>query len=201
VVSRRAFIVDTETTSLAPDYDGGTGVIWELAAVERGTGKQWLWRMEPDLAKADPGALRVNRYYERTRLMKHVDGRVHDLAGRAMTRSAPWTDPKALAPVIARLLDDATVICAVPTFDGPFLASFLRAYGHAPTWHYRMRDFGSMAWGWLEGRPGTENLPLDAGTDDFARALGVDPDQFDRHSALGDCLLLNACIDVMEGGE
>ena len=90
-MSRRQVILDCETTSLEPDYDGGTGTIWELACIERDTGTSHLWRMEPDLSKADPGALRVGKFYERTRMMKRVDGRVHDLAGRnrSSSRSAP----------------------------------------------------------------------------------------------------------------
>jgi hypothetical protein len=40
---------------------------------------------------------------------------------------------------------------------------------------------------------------MDAGTDDFARALGVDPGQFERHSALGDCRLAGLMLDIIEG--
>lgn len=209
-MSRRQMILDCETTSLNPDYEDGTGVIWELACIERDTGTEHLWRMEPEPDKADPGALTVGKYYKRTARMKHVDHRVHDLAGRNLDRSAPWTQPKSLAPVLARLLDDVTLIIAVPTFDDPYLKAFLRAYGQAPTWHHRARDIGSMAYGYLraclalgvEGRDAALGVPdTDAGTDDFARALGVDPDQFERHSALGDCRLVGAMLDVIEGAQ
>ena len=106
------------------------------------------------------------------------------------------------------MLDGATILCANPAFDTGFLAALLNKHGHAACWHYRLRDIGSMAYGYLsaclalgvEGRDAALGLPgIDAGTDDFARALGVDPDRFERHSALGDCHLLAAMLDVIEG--
>jgi hypothetical protein len=65
-----------------------------------------------------------------------------------------------------------------------------------------------MAYGYLsaclalgvEGRDAALGVPdMDAGTDDFARALDVDPGQFERHSALGDCRLAGLMLDIIEG--
>lgn len=209
-MTRRTLIVDTETTSLEPDYETGTGVIWELATVEHASGEAHLWRMEPKLALADPGALRVGKYYERTAGMLHhsIDSHSpspspHDLASHGPGVSAYWSVPAVLAPEVARLLDDVTIVGANPAFDAGFLTAFLRHHGQAPTWHYRLRDIGSLAYGWLKGRKrGDEWVPaFDASTDDFARALGLNPDRQDRHSALGDCLLAGAMLDVITGGK
>jgi DNA polymerase III epsilon subunit-like protein len=121
---------------------------------------------------------------------------------------AYWSAPRKLAPILARLLDGATIVAANPTFAAGFLTALLRKHGQAATWHYRLRDIGSMAYGYLsaclalgvEGRDAALGVPsIDASTDDFAKALGVDPDQFERHSALGDCRLLAAMLDVIEG--
>jgi hypothetical protein len=205
---RRHFVVDCETTSLTPDHFGGTGMIWELALVNRDDGTEYLYRMEPNLAKADPGALRVGRYYERTAKMKHRDHLAHDISKTPASRGGYWSNPCAVSVLLARMLDDATLIAAVPTFDAGFMADMLRAFGQAPTWHYRLRDFGSMAYGYLsaclalgaEGRDAALGVPaLDAGTDEFAAALGVDVGKFERHTALGDCRLVCAGLDVMEG--
>lgn len=209
-MTRRCVILDTETTSLTPQYETGTGVIWELAVMERGSAcgcRPFLWRMKPDLAKADPAALAVGRFYERTADMCKdcTPKRAHDLTLPLGPRDKPeWSSPEALAADTARLLDGATIIAANPTFDAGFLAAFLRHHGQAPTWHYRLRDIGSMAHGWLHGYDNARDRrasrpPIDASTDDFARALGVDPDSFERHSALGDCRLVAAMFDAIEG--
>jgi hypothetical protein len=205
---RRQIIADCETTSLAADYASGRGVIWELALIERDTGREHLWRMKPDLAKADPGALTVGRYYERTAGMCKICGspdRAHDLAQVPPLRhdSPEWSSPSAVAAEVAPLLHDVTLIAANPAFDAGFLAAFLNHYGQAATWNYRLRDIGSMAWAWLQGGHLPHHLAtpaMDAGSDDFAAALGVDPAGFERHSALGDCRLVAAMLAVIEDG-
>ena len=206
-MTRPQVIVDTETTSLTPDYLSGKGVIWELALIERDCDAERLYRMEPDTALASQAALAVGRFDERTAQMKHsltagtdYDSGVTDIA---WTGYQLWSRPADLAPHVAGLLDGATVIAANPTFDAGFLAAFLAAYGCEPKWHYRLRDIGSMAWAWLQAHHLPHHLStpaMDASTDDFARALGVDPESFDRHTALGDCRLIAAMLRVMEGG-
>jgi hypothetical protein len=203
-MTRPQMILDTETTSLAANYETGSGVIWELAVIERGSGAQHLWRMKPDLALADPASLTVGRYYERTSKMctRCRPDRARDLTNRLEAEEPEWSDPEALAADVARLLADVTLIAANPAFDAGFLAAFLRRYGQAPAWHYRLRDIGSIAYGYLYGAdfPGYKVPPIDASTDELARGLNVDPDDFERHSALGDCLLLAAMLDAIEGG-
>jgi DNA polymerase III epsilon subunit-like protein len=212
-MTRRRIIVDAETTALEPDYATGRGVIWELAAIELDgpiATAEHIWRMKPDLAKADPGALRVGKYYERTAAMcwECRPSGVYDLAGVTDDDRPHWSGPSAVAAEVARLLDDATIIGANPAFDALFLTGFLRSNGQAPTWHYRLRDIGSIAHGYLRacaalampGRDAAMGVPaFDASTDEFARALGVDPGKFERHSALGDCRLAAAMLAVVEG--
>jgi hypothetical protein len=160
--------------------------------------------MKPDLARADPGALSVGRFYERTKGMCACRPvRAWDLVKLIPGWDLEWSEPAALAAVIAPLLDNVTLVAANPAFDAGFLAAFLRANGHAPTWHYRLRDIGSMAWARLQAHHLPHHLdapPMDAGTDDLARAMGIEPEGFERHSALGDCHLVAAMLDVIEGG-
>jgi hypothetical protein len=206
-VTRPQIIVDCETTSLTPDYVTGGGVIWELALIERDCGAERLYRMEPDTARADQAALAVGRFDERTGDMSHYAhaGGPHDsgVTDIAWTGYQTWSRPADLAPHIAGLLDGATLIAANPTFDANYLSAFLAAYDCNPApWHYRLRDIGSMAWAWLQAHHLPHHLatpPMDAGTDDFARAIGIDPDEFERHSALGDCRLVEAMLRVIEG--
>jgi hypothetical protein len=205
---RPQIVIDSETTSLFPDYAAGSGVIWELALIERDCGAERLYRMEPDTTLADQTALAVGRFDERTKAMKHsliaggsdYDGGVTDIA---WTGFQLWSNPADLAPHVGALLDEATLIAANPAFDAGFLAAFLAAYDCEPKWHYRLRDIGSMAWAWLQAHHLPHHLAtpaMDASTDEFARAMGVDPDEFDRHTALGDCRLVDAMLRVMEGG-
>jgi DNA polymerase III epsilon subunit-like protein len=203
---RRQIIIDTETTGLSPEIHE----VWELGAIELSDGQrtEHLWRMKPELEAADPGALQVGGYYERTSGMWEPLGSPHacDLARKDENH---WSDPAELALTATRLLDGATLIAANPAFDAGFLAQFLRDNRQAPAWHYRLRDIGSMAYGWLSGRNTHEYAraagrftvpPADASTDEFARALGVDPNIFERHSALGDCRLVLAMLDAITGG-
>lgn len=201
---RRRLIVDVETTGLDPELHE----IWELAVIElplpgvTEATTEYLWRIKPDLTAADPGALQVGRFYERTRHMpvSSRDG-VYNLARPPFMDCPSWSAPGPLALAIARLLDGATLIAANPAFDAGFLAQLLRDNKQAPAWHYRLRDIGSMAHGYLNGLGNRRaGPPADASTDDFARALGVDPDRFERHSALGDCRLVLAMLDVITGG-
>lgn len=198
---RPAVIVDVETTSLTPDYQNGSGVIWELAMIWQEDGAEHLWRMKPDLGVADPSALSVGQFYKRTEDMcedcRNPD-RAYDLAG-SLAEKPEWSSPAKLAALTARLLDGATVIAANPAFDTAFLSAFLRWHSHAPTWHYRLRDIGSIAYGYL-CKQGVSVPSVDASTDAFAEALGVFPDAYDRHSALGDCRLVAAMLDVVERG-
>lgn len=208
-MSRPQIIVDTETTGL----DSSRHEIWELALIKRDVDIEHLWRMKPDLVKADSTALAVGRFYERTSKMcgKCSSSYVHDLTRPPAGRygDPEWSGQSALAAEVARTLDGATLIAANPTFDAGFLAAFLNQHGQAATWHYRLRDIGSIAYGYLhaclalgiEGHDAAMGVPdMDASTDDFARALGVAPDQFERHSALGDCRLVAAMLGVIEGG-
>src|SRR2546423_1448744 len=159
---RRRIIVDCETTSLTPSYEDGRGTIWELAVIsldgEHGPVER-LWRMKPDASLADPAAPAAGRYYERTQGMRGCCATVDDLMEPLDPYRLRWSNPQALAPVVARYLDGATIIGAVPSFDAGFLAAFLRAHGEAPTWHYRLRDIGSLAFGYLSGLPDRSKRP------------------------------------------
>ena len=194
---RRRWILDTETTGL----DADVHEVWEAALLDPDSGEEHLWRIKPSLAVFDEKALEIGGFYDRTRRMKDGGLRVVDLAGRDLSRPQPWTSARLLAPQLARLLARASVICAVPTFDRPFILALLKAHQEALTCHHRMRDIGSMAYGYLHGTglAGGETGGTDFGTDDFAKLLGVDPAQFERHSALGDCRLVAAMLKVIEG--
>lgn len=204
-MKRRELVIDTETTSLFPDYKSGSGVVWEAAVIDRATGAEFCWRVKPDVSLADPEALRVGRYRERTvgmcRGCAPEGAPAVNLAGRNPDRGPEeWTSPQALADVLADMTEGAILWAANPAFDAGFLSALLKAHERVPAWHYRLRDIGSTAYGYLvaTGQTG-QPVPADAPTDWYALALGIDPAWFERHSALGDCRLVKTMLAVMEG--
>ena len=96
---------------------------------------------------------------------------------------------------------------AVPNFDTERLALLLRAHGFEPPWHYHLIDVENLAVGYLAGRgdnPAPDaigrhvSLPWDSNA--LSLAVGVDPDRFARHTAMGDVLWARAIYDTVMGG-
>lgn len=222
-MSRLVFL-DTETTSL----DDERGEVWEIAAIVRQPGQadaEHLWEIRPDLSTADPISLRVGRYYERRVLgsHSHVPGAAAELAspmlvelGRQGGDLEPQITPtaSAVAAKLAEWLDSAHVVGAVPDFDFRFLRRFLRANGQCWTAHYHLVDIEAMAVGWLYGKaselrkakPDVDwSWTLDELTElpwkstSLYRAAGIDPDDFEAHTALGDARLVRAVYDAITG--
>jgi DNA polymerase III epsilon subunit-like protein len=196
---RRVIVVDTETTGL----DAEIHEIWEVGAIEirAGGNVEHLWRIEP-IRQLDAEALQVNGYHQRTARMRYDDRDPLGLHGMPY-----WSGARGVADALADLLEDATIVAAVPGFDERFMAALMRQHGISkPPWHYRVRDIQSMAHGYLAGlvRAGvlaySQLPPLDAGTDDLAVCLGLDPADYDRHSALGDCRLEAEMLELITAG-
>lgn len=181
--------LDTETTGLGL-YDD----IWEIAAVRR----------EPDGSEQ--------------KLHLFVD---HDRAKCARMPEPFRTDhvtrwPDYLAPsraevsaVVWSFTEGAHIVGAVPNFDTERLGIMFRQNGLQPAWHYHLIDVENVIVGFLHGvRAGIRNEgyavmdvpkipPLPWKSDDLSRAVGVDPDKFDRHTAMGDVRWAMAQWDAM----
>src|SRR5690606_35277881 len=84
------------------------------------------------------------------------------------------------------------------------IATLRRRFGFAPGWHHHLIDAEALAVGYPPGIPGErppfphERLPW--ASDTLSRAVGVDPDDFDRHTALGDARWARAIYDAITGG-
>ena len=175
--------VDTETTGLDPDRHG----IWEVAAIRRnpdGTEERNEWYLRPDLGTADPMALRINHFWERS----------------------PQMTATPLPHFVEDFMDMARgchLVGAVPSFDEERLRRLLRANGGMETWHYHIIDVEALTVGYLTAKAKIEGdaALLDLASppwksDDLSLALGVDPERFDRHTALGDVLWAQAMYDA-----
>ena len=186
--------VDTETSGLHPEHHG----IYEVALIAP-EGDEHHWWLDIDLARADEIALKIGRYHER-----HPNGYgVSPVDGRTSAYTAPG-----FVGQFARLTHGHHLAGAVVSFDADRLARLFYKFGHAPSWHYHLIDVEALAAGWVSAQcVGKANDGVSRGTvpvwgptglssnidgrppwnsEYLSRAVGVDPDQFDRHTALGD---------------
>ncbi|HEY0643681.1 MAG TPA: 3'-5' exonuclease [Nocardioides sp.] len=193
--------LDTETTGLDSDRCD----VWEIGAIVRVPGNsdmEYLWQVQPDLTKAEPTGLRVGRFYERSLVTgpgrpsaitvidpDNPEQAVYDELERHTNRGV-------VAARLARILDGAHVVGAVPDFDQRFLRRFLARHGQALTCHYHLIDVEVLAVGYLAGR-GEALPPLPWRSDDLGAALGVKVREEDRHTALGDARWVRDMYDAI----
>jgi hypothetical protein len=109
------------------------------------------------------------------------------------------------AQEFAELTDGAHLVGAVISFDEERLRRLLRRHHACPTWHYHLIDVENLAVGWIAAtgqRTCTSPHPeIDPpwNSDVLSSAVGVDVDQFDRHTALGDARWAKAIYDAVMG--
>mgnify|MGYP001572383750 CR=1 FL=1 len=180
-MSNLAF-VDTETTGLDPDRHE----IWEVGLIV--DDQEYEWQLPVDLGRADAIALKIGRYYERNLEVT--------------------ADLRSFAEEFAALTRGRHLVGAVISFDEERLRKLLRANGACPEWHYHLIDVEALVAGALFERARDEDEDGRAGevihvttppwdSNKLSRAIGVDPDDFDRHTALGDARWAKAMYEVV----
>lgn len=186
-MSGRIAFVDTETTSLElPGLPESvrefSSRIWEVGAylLDKPNADKHLWvvrREDLDLEHADPEALEIGRFHER-----HPQG---DRFEGNQTKIRLLSEKRAMEEIADVLGGRAVLLGSHPGFDMVRLEFRMRIHGIRPGWHYHPDDIPSMIKGWLsaKGIP----LPEKRSSENLSRAVGVDPKNYVRHSALGDC--------------
>lgn len=197
-------ILDVETLGLHPDAP-----IWEFAALRRyldGTEQRTLFQIEHDpghwldvMRKDGPKAEQFIRDYQ--------DRYSRDDAITAFDA----------AVMINMLTKDAVIVGCNPSFDTERITKLMARWDMAPQWHYRPLCVTTMAAGHLHGAAEqaiadaiewgespdpaltTRSLPPPWSSDQLSRGIGVDPDDYKRHSAMGDVDWAAAQWDVMTG--
>lgn len=163
--------IDTETTGL----DIERHELWELALIVReDNGEQWDYEkmVSPDLANADPNALRMNGFYER-----------HYESG---------TNSYHVAEDVAKITSNATLVGANPSFDASFIDKFLRKWNYAPAWKHRMICVESLVAGALR-------LPEPVSLLKSAELMDIEVNTEEAHTASYDAHLAMQVYDaVME---
>lgn len=213
----RLCFVDCETTGLDPDRHE----VYEIALIRGDTSvveskptELHLWVRDAPLATADPTALRIGRYYERWPERQQYQQLQNQpvMAGDrldlwAAELPSPYiTDGKTAAWIVAGATAGAHLVGAVPSFDAAFLDRLLRRHSLVPSWHYHLVDVEALAAGYLARMAQTEDVSrtladLPWNSNELSARVGVDPGQFDRHTALGDARWAKAIYDAVMGGD
>lgn len=82
-----------------------------------------------------------------------------------------------------------------PGFDIERLAKLLRRNHIEPSWHYHPDDISSVAKGYLAAKGQLPEAPQKS--DELSAALGIDPADYPRHTAMGDVLWTMAQWDTV----
>lgn len=182
--------LDTETTGLSLDDD-----IWEIAAIRRepdGQEARLHLFVEHDPAKC----ARLPRSFHDDHRKRWVEQET-----RAVTRVMA-------AAQVHAFTDGAHIVGAVPNFDTERLGLMITAIGSRPLWHYHLIDVENLTVGYLAGlraAGGGENgreasLPsLPWSSDDLSLSLDINPDDYARHTAMGDVEWAAAIYDKVMG--
>lgn len=176
--------VDTETTSLL-----GNRRAWEFAAIRvdfaGGEHREEFFIDLPSYAEADPTALRIGGFYERHPWPKHSGGATLVTNARS---------EEVAAHAIERITRGAVLVGSNPAFDAATLDPLLRRHGLIPSWHYAVRDIVPLVAGFLRGNGyGIESWK----SEKLSRDVGVNPDDFARHTAMGDCEWTRAMYEAV----
>lgn len=189
--------LDTETTGLArlgPD----AAEIWDIAAKRidpDGTTSVWQAYVRHDLDKAKqlPDVFRADH-----------DARYRDAIALGPDGLALWVADVFAVPAGTPYRLKPHVIGAVPDFDLTILERTLDVHGNDVPWHHHITDVETLALGYLRGYDdamrhcGQRSRPdlLPSGppwdSDAISTALGINPDHYARHTALGDVLWAEA---------
>lgn len=178
--------VDCETTGLDPDRHE----IWEVGLIDA-LGDEHHWFLPVDESRADLIALNIGGYFDR-----HPD-HVGD-----WTKMTPPEEVQEVCRSIQRITRGQHLAGAVVSFDADRLHRLLMANRVIPAWHYHLIDVEALAAGCIAGRPGApDEGPYEPpwNSTELSRLLGVNPDQFDRHTALGDAQWARAIYQAVMG--
>lgn len=207
-MSADVVFLDTETTGLEPDRH----TIWEVGLITP-DGREHVWQFPVDEITADPFALDIGHWWDRrwsTDNEVDVLNAVYEADNAKSRRKNFPEEGKATKPDqrwcrhFRDLIGTAHICGAIPSFDEERLRRLLLANGVRHRWHYHIIDVEALAAGYICGNwpddPSQRSLAAPPwNSNDLSRAVGVDPDDFDRHSAMGDARWAKAIYEAVMG--
>lgn len=178
----RTIFFDTETTSLHRTKRR----IWDVGYIIRDDHapdieKQFF--VSASLRNADPISLQIGGYYDR------YPNPFPSFSSRAFAAVEDQiiTEPE-MCEIVARDFYNAYLVGAVPSFDEETLARAFHRYSYQITWKYHLIDIESLAAGALGMLP-----PWNF--DNILLSYGLEYDERDRHTALGDARMVRDLFD------
>lgn len=175
--------LDIETLGLDP-----AAPIWEFAALRRyadGTDERITFTIQHSPAAAKLWLPTLREKFQ-------IDYRNRFDPAEAISQDSA-------ASLINIYTRGAVMICCNPLFDEPRLAELLRSHFIEPGWHYHALDTSSLVIGYLAGR-GYPPHPSAWKSDVLSGTIGIDPDDYDRHTAMGDTQWIADQWDIVMGG-
>lgn len=177
--------IDTETTSL----DRYAREVWEVAMLRRepdGSETGYEAMVEGvDLSEASPVSLKIGRFYDRYNMGYATGG------GGIVFPNRGYDMPSEVARRVELMTRGAHLVGAVPSFEDTSLAPLLKRHQLAPAWHYHLICIENVLAGWFGVVP-----PYSS--DELSMRIGVDPADFQRHTAMGDVLWVKAQWDAWQ---
>lgn len=181
--------LDTETLGLDPKAP-----IWEFAAIRRrpdGHETSYHCFIEH---RPDPWLAQLPEPFQTDYLARY---RYSD--------AEKWSQLSA-ARLVYLATEGAHIVGNVPSFDTERLTRLMRKQGYAPAWHYHLIDVENLAVGRLAARSvyhkddaaaWRELITPPWDSEDLSRAMGVNPEKYDRHTAMGDVLWARDTYDAV----
>jgi DNA polymerase III epsilon subunit-like protein len=174
--------VDCETTGL----DADRHEVWEVGVVVDGNVQSWLLPVRMELA--DPISLGIGRFHER-----HPQGNACKIDIHELTMLGDFAED------FAAITHGHHLVGALVSFDEERLRKLLLGQGYSPSWHYHIIDVEALMVGFLAAGRAGDDLSLPWKSEDLSRAVGVNPDQFAKHTGVGDALWAKACYEAVMG--
>lgn len=178
---------DTETLGLDP-----YAPIWEFAAIRR-DGDTGVETEHHFFISHDPN----NRHLKSLPEQFRAD---YDERYNPYTALTPYEASHEIAKVFYRKHGQPlpSLVGAVPSFDAERLArQFLEPLGIERPWHYHLLDIENIVTGFLAAKRKLDPPPWKS--DKLSAAIGVDPADYPRHTAMGDVRWTMAQWDAVFG--